>query len=693
MDTALPLMKDDHVTATPTMKYSHSEAVRAIWSAADTLRGSYKAHDYGKIILPLVVLRRLDAALADTKQAVLDADAKAAAAAIENRDRILRKAAGGRPFYNTSKLNFAKVADDDAYVAENLRAYIRGFSPNVRDIIERFGFDGQIDKLAERSLLSKVMGKFVDLEIGPDRVTNMDMGYVFEDLIRRFSEQSNETAGEHFTPREVIHLMVDLLFMDDGSALSQPGRVVTTYDPACGTGGMLSVAADQLAKMNSKATLVPHGQELNDESYAIAKADMLIKGADAEIAFGNSFTEDGFAGRTFNYVIANPPYGVDWKSDAAKIKTEHEQLGYQGRFGPGLPSTEDGQMLFLLHMLSKLELYDPANGKNGGRLAVVLNGSPLFTGAPGGGESEIRRHMIENDLVEAIIGLPDSMFYNTGIHTYVWIVSNRKAPERQGKVQLIDARDLWKRMRKPLGMKRNELTDDHIAEIVTLYGDLAQNDRSRFLPNESFGFRRVRIKRPRRARYAPGPNVVTRLRANPNWTTTNVRMADADRADDVIAGVEQALQELPDTGTLAEALNTLKKHNDFKALLKKAKDAVNDALIIDDPDAEPLVDAKGNAIADSNLGGQETVPLPKGYDPDDDTVDPLTVGVDEYIADEITPHAPGAWADHSKTKLGYEIPFTRIFYRYEPPRPLEEIDADIKQVEADILAMLQEVTR
>lgn len=673
--------------------YSHTEAVRKIWAAADLLRGAYRAHDYGKVILPLVVLRRLDAAIDDTRQAVRDANARADARGTTNRDPYLRKAAG-RNFWNTSELTFEKVVADSAYVAENLRAYIRGYSENVRDIIDKFGFDQQIDKLVERNLLAQVVGTFVDIDLHPDRVSNMDMGYVFEELIRRFAEQSNETAGEHFTPREVIHLMVDLLFTGDGGRLAEPGRVVRMYDPACGTGGMLSVAAEHLAAMNTNATLVPFGQELNDESYAIAKADMLIKGTDrAEISFGNSFTEDAFAGRHFDYVIANPPYGVDWKGYADQIRAEHNQLKERGRFGPGLPSVEDGQMLFLLHMLSKLEPYEPDSGKNGGRLAVVLNGSPLFTGAPGGGESEIRRHLIENDLVEAIIGLPDAMFYNTGIHTYVWVISNRKTPERQGMVQLIDARDLWKRMRKPLGMKRNELTDEHLAEIVTLYGDLVENDRSRFLPNEAFGFRRVRIERPKRARYAPGPDAVVRLQGSPNWTTDNVRKADADRAADVIAGVEQAIKELSEDGTLADALKTLKQHGDYKALLKKAKDAVNNALVVDDPSAAPLIDAKGNPVADPNLRGQETVPLPDGYDPGDDSVDPLTVGVDGYITDEVIPHAPSAWADHSKTKLGYEIPFTRIFYRYEPPRPLAEIDADIKRVEAEILEMLQEVTR
>ena len=672
--------------------YTHNEAVRTIWAAADLLRGSYKAHDYGKVILPLVVLRRLDAALADTKQAVLDAAKKAADTGIDNPDPLLVRAAA-RPFYCTSPLTFMTVTADEAYVAENLRAYILGYSTNVRDILDKFGFDAQIDKLVERNLLTQVLAAFVDIDLHPDRVSNADMGSVFEELIRRFSEQSNETAGEHFTPREVVRLMVDLLFLDDGAILAEPGRVVSIYDPTAGTGGMLSVADERITSMNARATVVPYGQELNDESYAICKADMLLKGADrAEIAFGNSLTEDAFAGRRFDYTIANPPYGVDWKGYAEAIKREHAELGDRGRFGPGLPSTSDGQMVFLLHMLAKLKDFDPDRGDNGGRMAVVFNGSPLFTGAPGGGESEIRRYIIENDMLEAIVGLPEAMFFNTSISTYIWILTNRKRPDRQGKVQLIDARDLFQRMRKPLGEKRNELAQAHIDEIVRLYGDMVTRDRSTILPNEAFGFRRITIERPRRARYSPGPDAVDRLRDHDAWGPGNVRKADADRAGDILAEVERAIAELSADGGLAVALKALGKVDAYKALLKKAKDAVAGALTVTDPAAEPLCDAKGNMVADPDLRGLETVPLPAGFDPHDDSLDGARIGVDDYVAAEVHPHADDAWVDHDKTKIGYEIPFTRIFYRYSPPRPLAEIDADIKAVEAQILALLTEVT-
>lgn len=672
--------------------YTHREAVRTIWAAAERLRGAYKAHDYGKVILPLVVLRRLDAALLDTKQAVLDAAEKAKQAGLAKPHPVLVRASE-RPFYCTSPLTFATVLADETYVAENLRSYILGFSTNVQDIIDKFGFDSQIDKLAERNLLSQVMAAFVDIDLHPDRVTNADMGSVFEELIRRFSEQSNETAGEHFTPREVVRLMVDLLFLNDGASLIEPGKVISIYDPTVGTGGMLSVADERVTAMNARATVVPYGQELNDESYAICKADMLLKGADrAEIAFGNSLTEDAFAGRTFDYTIANVPFGVDWKGYADTIKAEHAELGARGRFGPGLPSTADGQLVFLLHMLSKLQPYDPGTARQGGRMAVVFNGSPLFSGAPEGGESEIRRHVIENDLLEAVIGLPDGMFFNTGISTYVWILTNRKAPERQGKVQLIDARDLFQRMRKPLGEKRNELAQSHIDEIVRLYGDRVSCDRSLILSNEAFGFRRITVDRPKRARYAPGADAVERLRSHADWSAHNLRKADAGRAEEVLPAVEKIVEQLPAAGTLADALKLLSKDDDYKALLKKAKDAVTDALFVPDPSADPVTDVKGNRLADPDLRGLETVPLPAGFDPADESVEVTRVGVDEYVAAEVHPHAPEAWVDHSKTKVGYEIPFTRIFYRYQPPRPLSEIDADIKAVEAEILALLTEVT-
>ena len=674
--------------------YSHGEAVNLIWSIADLLRGTYKAHDYGDVILPLVVIRRLDQALVDTKQAVLDRNAELRKQGIENREPVL-KATSKRSFYNTSPLTFDRLLDDEDNIAANLKAYIEAFSPNARDVIDKFGFDVQIDKLATSGLLYPIIARFVDVNLHPDRVSNTDMGYVFEELIRRFAEQSNETAGEHFTPREVIALMVELLFAHDWDRLRQPGAIVTMYDSAAGTGGMLSVAEEHLRARNGQARLIPHAQELNDESYAICKADLLIKGQDADnVAFGNSFTEDAFANHTFDYCIANPPYGVDWKGYAKPIEREHAELGHDGRFGPGLPSKSDGQLLFLLHMLSKLKPYDHATGTGGGRMAIIMNGSPLFSGAPGGGESEIRRYVIENDLLEAIVAMPDQLFYNTGISTYVWILTNRKAPDRAGTVQLIDGRQLFQKMRKSLGNKRNELSEQHIEELVALYRDTpADDDRSKTLANHEFGFRRVTIERPRRARYDGGPRATERLREHPDWTADNVRKADADRTGEVLANLEQAVAELPSEGIgLNDALARIKKHDDYKALLKKAKDAVLDTLSVDDPDAPIMLDKKGNPVPDADLRGQETVPLPDHYDPTDNTVDWLAEGVDGYVKEQVLPHAPEAWPDHTRTKLGYEIPFTRIFYRYQPPRPLAEIDADIRKVEQEILDLLGQVT-
>lgn len=668
-------------------QYSHSEAVSLIWSIADLLRGSYKAHDYGDVILPLVVLRRLDAALTDTKQEVLDRNEDLEAKGIQNREPVLR-ATSGRSFFNTSPLTFDRLLDDADNVPANLRAYVEAFSPNARDVIEKFGFDSQVDKLAGAGLLYPILARFVDVDLHPDRVSNMDMGYVFEELIRRFAEQSNETAGEHFTPREVIALMVELLFAHDWERLNQAGAIVTMYDPAGGTGGMLSVAEEHLRDRNGQARLIPHAQEINDESYAICKADMLIKGQDADnVAFGNSFTEDAFPNLTFDYCIANPPYGVDWKGYAAPIEREHAELGDDGRFGPGLPAKSDGQLLFVLHMLAKLK-------PDGGRMAIIMNGSPLFSGAPGGGESEIRRHVIEHDLLDAIVALPDQLFYNTGISTYVWILTTRKNPDRVGTVQLIDGRDGYAKMRKSLGNKRHELTADHIDQLVTLYRDAPEDDeRSKTLPNHTFGFRRVTIERPRRARYDGGSAALDRLRAHPDWTDDSVRKADADRADKVRASVEQAVADLPAEGiTLTDAVTQVKKHSEFTGLLKKAKTAVEAALSVDDPDADIVRDGKGRPVADSDLRGQETIPLPDHYDPFDDHNDWLREGVDDHIAVEVLPHAPDAWPDHKKTKLGYEIPVTRIFYKYEPPRPLEEIDADIRKVEAEILELLGQVT-
>ncbi|NOU95631.1 N-6 DNA methylase [Paenibacillus sp. LMG 31456] len=469
-----------------------------IWSVADLLRGDYKQSDYGKVILPFTVLRRLDCVLEATKQVVLDEYKEKMEMGINPDPFLLRKS--GQSFYNTSPLDMKKLMGDQDHINENLYSYVQAFSPAVRDIFESFEFHTQIERLQKAGLLYQVTEKFSQVDLHPEIVDNHQMGLVFEELIRKFAEISNETAGEHFTPREVIRLMVNLLFIEDDEVLSKPGVVRTIYDPTAGTGGMLSVAGEYLEEHNPKARLTVFGQELNAESYAICKADMLIKGQDvANISLGNTLSDDGHQHKHFDYMLSNPPFGVEWKKVEKEIRKEHEQQGYNGRFGPGLPRVSDGSMLFLLHLIAKMR---PAS-EGGSRFGIVLNGSPLFTGGAGSGESEIRRYVIENDLLEAIVGLPTDMFYNTGISTYVWIVSNRKPESRKSKVQLIDASDMWQKMRKSLGSKRKELSEEHIAEVTRLFGSFMEDEKngkpiSRIVHNNDFGFRTITVERPLR---------------------------------------------------------------------------------------------------------------------------------------------------------------------------------------------------
>lgn len=574
-----------------------------IWSVADLLRGDYKQSEYGKVILPFTVLRRLDCVLEATKPEVLAELALREKAGI-NPEPFLRRASK-QLFFNTSPLDLKKLMGDQDHIGENLRAYLQAFSPEVRDIFESFEFHTQIDKLAKSGLLYLVTEKFANIDLHPDAVSNEEMGTVFEELIRKFAELSNETAGEHFTPREVIRLMVNLLFIEDDQALTKPGVVRSLYDPTAGTGGMLSVAEEHLSSLNPDARLVMYGQELNPESYAICKADMLIKGQDiANIIFGNTLSADGLIGKHFDYMLSNPPFGVEWKKIEKEIRKEAEQMGFNGRFGPGLPRVSDGSLLFLLHLVSKMR---PAVD-GGSRFGIVLNGSPLFTGGAGSGESEIRRYMLENDLVEAIIGLPTDMFYNTGISTYVWIVSNRKPAARKGKLQLIDASSFWQKMRKSLGNKRKELSPEHIDEITRLFGQFEEASIevdgssvpiSRIFNNEDFGYRTITVERPTR-----------------------------DEAGNIV-------------------------------LATKGK-------------------AKGKPVPDSSLRDTENVPLSED--------------VDTYFKREVLPHAPDAWIDPDKTKVGYEIPFNRHFYVFKPPRPLAEIDAELKGVTDRILAMISGLT-
>lgn len=467
-----------------------------IWSVADLLRGDYKQSEYGKVILPLTVLRRLDCVLEPTKAAVLKEKEKREAAGLNPEPFLLKKS--GLLFYNTSPLDIKKLMGDQDNIAENMFSYIDAFSPAVRDIFECFDFHTQVQRLDKANLLYLVTEKFANIDLHPEIVSNEQMGTVFEELIRKFAELSNETAGEHFTPREVIRLMVNLLFIEDDDALTKPGIVRSLYDPTAGTGGMLSVAEDHLSGQNPDARLVMYGQELNGESYAICKADMLIKGQDiSNIIHGNTLSDDGLPGKQFDYMLSNPPFGVEWKKIQKEIKKEHEQDGFNGRFGPGLPRVSDGSLLFLMHLISKMR----PTKDGGSRFGIVLNGSPLFTGNAGSGESEIRRYVLENDLLEAIIGLPTDMFYNTGISTYIWIVTNRKPASRKGKVQLIDASAMWQKMRKSLGSKRKELSDDHIAEITRLFGEAKEVSIdgvpiSRIFKTTDFGYQTITVERP-----------------------------------------------------------------------------------------------------------------------------------------------------------------------------------------------------
>lgn len=576
---------------------NHQALSSFIWSVADLLRGDYRQSEYGKVILPFTVLRRLDCVLESTKNAVLAEFTVKQSQGLNPEPFLIRKA--GQSFYNTSALDLVKLLGDQDNIRENLYAYIQAFSPAARDIFERFDFYTQVERLSKSGLLYLVTEKFANIDLHPTKVDNSQMGLVFEELIRKFAEISNETAGEHFTPREVIRLMVNLLFIEDDDVLTPGNAVVRTiYDPTAGTGGMLSVAGEYLLEHNPAARLTMFGQELNDESYAICKADMLIKGQDvANIVVGNTLSDDGHYSRKFDYMLSNPPFGVEWKKVEKEVRKEYEQKGFDGRFGPGLPRVSDGSMLFLLHLISKMR---PAVD-GGSRIGIVLNGSPLFTGGAGSGESEIRRYVLENDLVEAIIGLPTDMFYNTGIATYVWILSNKKPAARKGKVQLIDASAYWQKMRKSLGSKRKEMSDEHIAKVTKLFGEFIEAEEdgkpiSRIFNNGDFGYTTITVERPLR-----------------------------DEAGNVVVGA-------------------------------KGKQ-------------------KGKPQPDSALRDTENVPL---YE-----------DIDAYFAREVLPHAPDAWIDTEKSKVGYEIPFNRHFYVFTPPRSLHEIDEELKAVAANITRMLE----
>lgn len=567
-----------------------NEKAALIWAIADKLTGVYKPHEYGEVILPLTVIRRFDCILADTKDAVLEK--YESVKTLPMRDILLKKAAGGLEFYNTSKYTFERLLDDPDNIEDNFHDYLNGFSENVRDIIEKFKFDKHITTMANKGILYIVIKEFTSpkANLHPDVISNLEMGYIFEEIIRRFSESHNEDAGQHYTPREVIRLMVNILFNDDSDILSGNNVAKTIYDPACGTGGMLSVAEEYLHELNKSTELLAFGQELNDQTFAICKADMLIKGNNADyIKDGNTLSDDQFEGHTFDYIISNPPFGREWKNEKAKVEAEAKK-GFAGRFGAGLPATSDGQMLFLMTAISKMK--DISQG--GSRIAIIHNGSPLFTGDAGSGSSNIRKYILENDLLEAIIALPNDIFYNTGIATYIWVLSNKKAgTKREGKVQLINANGLFEKRRKALGNKRNDIPESAIEEITRLYGDFRETAISKIFCNEDFGYTKITVERPLR----------------------------------------------DENGEL---------------VLKKNK-------------KQP----------DSSLRDTENVPLNED--------------IQEYFEREVLPFAPDAWIDEKKSKVGYEIPFTRYFYKYDAPKPSAEIMAEILELEKELDGSLLEV--
>jgi type I restriction enzyme M protein len=640
------------------------ELANFIWGIADLLRGDYKQADYGKIILPFTVLRRLDCVLQPTKQKVLDYLPKLKSMKIQNTEPVLNKVAGFN-FHNKSKLDFEKMKADPDNIAANLRNYINGFSSAGREIIEYFSFNDHITRLDEANLLFLVIGRFGDVDLHPNAVSSIETGYVFEELIRKFSELSNETAGEHFTPREVIRLMVNLLFLNDKEILTKKGIVKTIYDPACGTGGMLSVAGDYLRDLNPRARLEVFGQEVNPESYAICKSDMLIKGENtANIKFGNSFTIDGLETEKFDYMLSNPPFGVEWKKVQTHIKKEHETKGYGGRFGAGLPRISDGSFLFLQHMISKMK---PSN--NGTRLGIVFNGSPLFSGGAGSGESEIRKWIIENDMLEAIIALPDQLFYNTGIFTYISILTNRKPAERKGKIQLINAVTFFEKMSRSLGNKRNEISDRQIDEITEIYGDFIESDICRIFDKEDFGYHRITVERPLRLNFQTSEERINLLENEKAFQNLSKPKKKGKAGLQKKEEGEKLQQKILAMLKSMDGAEIYKNREKFKEALKghckrhglslpaPIQKAVLKALSDQDEKADICLDRKGNPEPDTALRDNENVPLKEN--------------IREYFEREVRLHVPDAWIDESKTIKGYEINMTKYFYKYRPLRSLK----------------------
>jgi type I restriction enzyme M protein len=712
---------------------NHSEIVSFIWGVADLIRDTFRRGKYQDVILPLTVLRRLDCVLAGTKERVLKRQAELKGQGLGDLDAQLRRASGFA-FYNTSRYDFEKLLADAPHLAANLRNYIAGFSPNMREVLEKFDFDNTISRLDEAGLLFQVLERFKKVDLHPDRIDNPRMGTIFEELIRKFNEALNENPGEHFTPRDVVHLMVDLMLAGDEDRIRRKGVVRTVYDPCCGSGGMLMITKEHVTvglqrngdllrpPISKDAGIHLFGQEVNPETWAVSKSDLFMKdptGRDADnIAFGSTLSNDRHAGKTFDYLIANPPYGKDWKRDEDAVRAEHER-GTSGRFAPGLPRISDGQLLFLLHMLAHAK--DPKEG--GSRIAIIMNGSPLFTGDAGSGESEIRRYILEHDLLEALIALPEQLFYNTGIATYVWVVTNRKAPARKDTVQLIDATSFWTPMRKSRGDKRREIPPERVQDILKILADARDCDMrkvvkdgkeeevvvSRIFPTTQFGFRKITVDRPLRLTFQASPERIARLEEENGFQgLAQSKKKGAAGAREQAEG--RALQETIRKLVRALPATLAKDRDEFERLLDagakkagiqlpaRALSAILSALSEGDETASICREKDGSPEPDPELRDTESVSLPVGDDPVDADGVPASVGA--FFEREVKPHVADAWIDTSKRDrkdgrvglVGYEINFNRYFYRYSPPRPLEEIEADIRAIEGDIVRMLAEVT-
>ncbi|HVP90188.1 MAG TPA: class I SAM-dependent DNA methyltransferase [Terriglobales bacterium] len=698
---------------------NHGEIVSFIWGVADLIRDTFKRGKYQDVILPLTVLRRLDCVLAPTKRRVLETQAKLTGRKLENLEGQLEKASGFA-FYNTSHYNFEKLLADAPHLAANLRNYIAGFSPTMREVLEKFDFDNTISKLDEAGLLFQVLERFKNVDLHPDKVDNPTMGTIFEELIRKFNEALNENPGEHFTPRDVVHLMADLLLAGDEDRIRRKGAVVAIYDPCSGSGGMLTIAKDHILlgrrrngeiirePLNPEADIFLFGQEVNPETFAVCKSDLFMKSADGRdaknIAFGSTLSNDRHVGRSFDYLIANPPYGKDWKRDEDAVTAEHER-GPAGRFGPGLPRISDGQLLFLLHMLAHMK--EPKDG--GSRVAIIMNGSPLFTGDASSGESEIRRWILENDWLEALIAIPEQMFYNTGIATYVWVITNRKAPKRRGKVQLIDATSFWTPMRKSLGDKRREIPSDKAGEILRLLDTFEEGEFVKIYPTTHFGFRKVTVERALRLNFQASPERIARLEEEKAFQGLALSKKKGEAAAKEQAegralqdAIRRLLRTLPgalfkDRDEFLAVLNAAAKKAGLKLPAPVTK-AILSALSERDETAGICRDKDGNPEPDPELRDTESVPLVDGHDPADAHGIPASVRA--FFDREVKPHVTDAWIDIGRRDakdgrvglIGYEINFNRYFYKYVPPRPLEEIEADIKKLEGEIMELLRNIT-